>query len=72
MVVAIPHFTRPQPQNLRGGKEGNGWWKKGLPVAEDRGLAVGPSPLWGLKLRVLWLELEVGTGHLWIVQLFHL
>ena len=31
--------------------------------------ALGCSPLWGLKLRVLWLGQEVGSGYLWAVPL---
>lgn len=41
---------------------------KASSVVEDRGLGRRQSPLWGLELRALGLALELGAGHLWIVQ----
>jgi len=34
-------LRQPQPQTLRRSEGGDGWWRKDLPVAEDRGLALG-------------------------------
>lgn len=70
--MAVPPLHLPSvPESA--GRERREWLvEEGSSCCRRQRTCRGSSPLWGLKLRVLWLELEVGPGHLWIVQLFHL